>query len=102
MFVNDFKNVQVGSKSERIFTVIDWPPGSESKDPEEIIMDPQHCWKLFSFYVSPVAKSGNISHLGVGEAEELVPVLVLHLHDVEHALHPLLHASLDDLQRNVQ
>jgi hypothetical protein len=52
--------------------------------------------------LSPVAKSGNVRHLCVGEAEELVPVLVLHLHDVEHALHPLLHAPLDDLQRNVQ
>ena len=48
---------------------------------------------------SPVTESGHVSHLRVGEAEQLVPVLVLHLHDVEHALHTLLHAPLNDLNR---
>ena len=45
----------------------------------------------------PVAKSGHVGHLIVGHGEQLVPVLVLHLHDVEHALHTLLHAPVNHL-----
>ena len=32
---------------------------------------------------------GNVGHLGVVHVEELVPLLVLQLHDVKHALHTL-------------
>ena len=45
----------------------------------------------------PVTESGNVGHLRVGHGEQLVPVIILHLHDVEHALHILLQTTVNAL-----
>ena len=38
---------------------------------------------------SPVAESCHVRHLNVSHIQELVPVLILQLHDVEYTLHTL-------------
>ena len=51
--------------------------------------------------VSPVTESRHICHLDVSHVEELVPVLVLQLHDVEDALHSLAQAGVDQILAEV-
>ena len=45
----------------------------------------------------PVTESGHICHLDVRHVEELVPVLVLQLHDVKDALYAPLDTGVDQV-----